>query len=102
MTRFLREPPNDQIQRRLLETQNASVGLVRYKGMLGGERVIVTSDKALGEILRQPDLYQVPPQRRLIIGHLTGDGLLFASGETHKVDRLSECASSPSPTDYFF
>ena len=97
--RILREPSGRQIYSRLQGTQHASVGLVRSKGILGGERVIVTSDEALGEILRQPDLFEIPPQRRLVTGHLLGNGLLAASGETHKVNIPSECASSLSPAD---
>ena len=50
--------------------------------------------------MRQPDLYEMPPQRRLIIGHLTGDGLIAACGETHKVDMPPECASSLPPADF--
>lgn len=52
-TRILREPSGRQICRRLQGTRHESVGLVGSKGLLGGERVIVTSDEALGEILRQ-------------------------------------------------
>ena len=61
--------------------------------MFGGDRVIVTDDKALGEVLRHPELYEIPPQRRSIIGHLTGDGLFLSAGETHKVGRASRCDS---------
>lgn len=92
-TRFLREPSAPEIHRRLQVTGNVSVGLVRFKGILGGERVVVTSDRVLGEILRHPDLYQIPPHRRSLISQLTGDGLLVTNGETHKVGRLSEWAS---------
>ena len=59
--------------------------------MFGGDRVIVTGDEALGEVLRHPDLYEIPPQRRSVLEHMTGDGLLFATGEAHKVGRPSKC-----------
>lgn len=87
VSRTLLEPTSQQIHRRLQATPNASVGLVRFKGMLGGDRVIVTDDKALGEVLRHPDLYEIPPHRRSILGHLTGDGLFYSTGETHKHQR---------------
>ena len=88
---MLREPTSEQIHRRLQATPNASVGLVRSKGLLGGDRVIVTSDEALGEVLRHTDLYEITPHRRTNLGHLVGDGLLLATGEAHKVGRPSIC-----------
>ena len=50
--------------------------------------MIITSDEALGEVSRKPDLFLVPRQRRLILGHLAGESLVIVDGEALKVGRL--------------
>jgi hypothetical protein len=57
------------------------------------ERLLITSPKALGEVLTTKSYNFVKPsQLRLGLGRILGVGLLLAEGNEHKVcDLLSEC-----------
>ncbi|KAH0837735.1 hypothetical protein AYO21_09358 [Fonsecaea monophora] len=72
--RFTREIPND--------------GLIRLKGFLNADQVLVTSPKALAEILvtRSYD-FPKPDKDRTFLRQLIGDGLVVAEGEQHKHQR---------------
>jgi hypothetical protein len=57
------------------------------------ERLLITSPKALGEVLTTKSYNFVKPsQLRLGLGRILGIGLLLAEGNEHKVcDLLSGC-----------
>jgi hypothetical protein len=57
------------------------------------ERLLITSPKALGEVLTTKSYNFVKPsQLRLGLGRILGVGLLLAEGNEHKVcDLLSGC-----------
>ena len=61
-------------------------GLIRYTALLNAERLLVTSPKALGEVLVQKNYdFIKPAQVRNGLGRLLGVGVLLAEGEEHKV-----------------
>lgn len=61
-------------------------GLIRYYIVGNLERVMLTSPKALAEVLVHK-VYQFPKPEfvRLNLGQVTGHGVLLAEGEEHKV-----------------
>ena len=63
-------------------------GLIRYLGLLNAERLLITSPKALSEVLvtRNYD-FEKPSQMRATIGRMLGVGILLAEGEQHKIQR---------------
>ncbi|KIW34900.1 uncharacterized protein PV07_01643 [Cladophialophora immunda] len=72
--RFTREVPND--------------GLIRLKGFLNADQVLVTSPKALAEILVTRSYeFPKPDKDRVFLRRLIGDGLVAAEGEQHKHQR---------------
>ena len=68
----------------ILNTPNE--GLLRYAGMLGADRILVTSDAGLHEVLHEKSylLHKWDVAKR-IVAPLLGDGILFAEGDIHKV-----------------
>jgi hypothetical protein len=61
-------------------------GLIRYLHLFNNERVLVTSPKALAEVLVTKNYEFVKPKFfRLNLGRLLGNGILFAEGDEHKV-----------------
>ena len=61
-------------------------GLIRYKGMLNTERILITSPKALAEVLVHKNYdFIKPAQLRQGLGRILGVGILLAEGEEHKV-----------------
>lgn len=63
-------------------------GLIRYLGLLNNERLLITSPKALSEVLvtRNYD-FEKPSQMRTALGRILGVGILLAEGEQHKIQR---------------
>ncbi len=75
MQRWVNEIPND--------------GLIRYTHLFNAERLLITSPKALGEVLVQKNYDFIKPSMvRFGLGRLLGIGILLAEGDEHKVDLL--------------
>jgi hypothetical protein len=67
-------------------------GVLYYRWIFNEPRVLITSPKALGEVLVQRSYEFVKPARvRIGIGKLLGIGVLLAEGDEHKV-----CSPCPS------
>jgi hypothetical protein len=63
-------------------------GIIRYLGMFNSERIIVTSPKALAEVLVTKNYDFVKPSHVARgIGKILGVGVLLAEGEEHKMQR---------------
>lgn len=61
-------------------------GVLYYRWLFNESRVLVTSPKALGEVLVQRNYEFVKPARiRKGLGRLLGVGILLAEGDEHKV-----------------
>lgn len=61
-------------------------GLIRYTHIFNSDRVLITSPKALGEVLVTKNYEFIkPPQFTTGLGQLLGIGILLAEGEEHKV-----------------
>ncbi|OAP56265.1 hypothetical protein AYL99_09444 [Fonsecaea erecta] len=72
--KFTREVPND--------------GLIRLRGFLNADQVLVTSPKALAEILVTRSYeFPKPDRDRVFLRRLIGDGLVVAEGDQHKHQR---------------
>lgn len=70
--RWLNEIPND--------------GLIKYLNVFNDERLLVTSPKALMEVLTTKNYdFKKPSMVRNGLGQILGDGILLAEGEEHKV-----------------
>ena len=66
-------------------------GIIYYRWLFNESRVLVTSPKALGEVLVQRNYEFVKPERlRKGLGRLLGVGILLAEGDEHKV-RMPSC-----------
>lgn len=63
-------------------------GIIRYMGLFNSERIMITSPKALSEVLvtRNYDFIK-PSHFRAGLGRLLGIGILLAEGEEHKTQR---------------
>jgi len=65
-------------------------GLIRYNGILNSERLLVTSPKALGEVLTTKSYDFVKPSHLVnFLGRLLGVGILLAEGDEHRNQRKS-------------
>ncbi|KAK3362785.1 cytochrome P450 [Lasiosphaeria hispida] len=64
-------------------------GVIRYLGLLNQERLIVTSPKALAEVLTTKSYdFQKPESLRFSIGRILGmTGILFTEGDEHRTQR---------------
>lgn len=63
-------------------------GLIRYLGLFNSERLMITSPKALGEVLVSKNYDFIKPSHVAQgIGRLLGVGVLLAEGEEHKTQR---------------
>lgn len=63
-------------------------GLIRYLSIFNSERVIVTSPKALGEVLTTRNYdFAKPFHLRAGLGKILGIGILLAEGDEHKAQR---------------
>lgn len=73
--KWTREVPND--------------GIIRYYFMLNRERLLVTSTKALADVLVNR-AYDFTKTRALVasIGWVTGTGVILAEGDVHRVSPL--------------
>lgn len=63
-------------------------GLIRYYGMFNAERLLITSPKALGEVLTTRNYDFVKPAHLAnFLSRLLGVGVLLAEGDEHKQQR---------------
>ncbi|KAK4452964.1 cytochrome P450 4V2 [Podospora aff. communis PSN243] len=63
-------------------------GIIRYLGLLNLERVMITSPKALAEVLTTKCYdFEKPEQLRWSLGRILGIGILFAEGDEHNIQR---------------
>ncbi|RDW72924.1 hypothetical protein BP6252_06831 [Coleophoma cylindrospora] len=84
--RLLIEPDSRQCEEWMRETPND--GLIRYSGILGAERILVTDPRGVRDILQlQPYSFVKPGPIRKIIRSILGDGLVVAEGSMHKVSQ---------------
>ena len=75
MRKWINEVPND--------------GLIYYNHLFNTERLLITSPKALGEVLVQKNYEFIKPKAiRNGLGRLLGVGVLLAEGEEHKARAL--------------
>ena len=75
MRKWINEVPND--------------GLIYYNYVFNSERLLITSPKALGEVLVEKNYEFIKPEGiRAGIAGILGVGLLLAEGEEHKVRDL--------------
>lgn len=73
--RWINEVPND--------------GLIRYLNVFNEERLLITSPKALAEVLVTKNYdFDKPAMIRDTLARLLGIGVLLAEGEEHKVNDL--------------
>ena len=81
---FLIEPQPEQLEQWACEIPND--GLIRYRGILNKEKLLVTDPQALHQILTvRPYSFCKPPAITKIIRSLLGDGLVVVEGDVHKV-----------------
>ena len=67
---------------------NPNEGLIRYVGMFGAERLLVSDPKALREVLYEKSYsFHKPIIAKRIVGSLIG-GILVTEGNLHKVRTL--------------
>ncbi|KAK1451701.1 cytochrome P450 [Colletotrichum melonis] len=63
-------------------------GIIRYRGLFNQERLLITSPKALAEVLVTHNYdFKKPGAVRSSIGRILGIGVLLAEGDDHKVQR---------------
>jgi cytochrome P450 len=63
-------------------------GVIRYLGPFNQERLLVTSPKALAEVLVTKNYEFVKPSLvRYALGRILGIGILLAEGDEHKMQR---------------
>ncbi|KAK1757519.1 cytochrome P450 4V2 [Echria macrotheca] len=63
-------------------------GIIRYLGPLNAERLMITSPKALAEVLTTKSYdFEKPQPLRYFLGHILGFGLFFSEGNDHRVQR---------------
>lgn len=81
------EPSGAPMQRWVNDIPND--GLIRYTHLFNAERLLITSPKALGEVLVQKNYDFIKPAMvRNGLGRILGVGVLLAEGEEHKVKHL--------------
>lgn len=65
-------------------------GVLYYRWMFNEPRILITTPKALAEVLVQRSYEFVKPERlRKGVGRLLGVGVLLAEGDEHKVRRTA-------------
>ncbi|KAJ9655706.1 hypothetical protein H2198_005503 [Neophaeococcomyces mojaviensis] len=80
------EPSGIPMRRWLHEVPNN--GMIRYLGLFNRERILLTSPKALAEVLNTKNYdFQRPSFLLAGVGKILGIGLLLAEGDDHKFQR---------------
>ncbi|KAI4118277.1 MAG: hypothetical protein LQ338_007431 [Usnochroma carphineum] len=83
----IKNEPTGLPQRRWLN-EIPNEGLIRYLNAFNNERLLVTSSKALGEVLVTKNYDFIKPAMvREGLGRVLGVGLLLAEGDEHKTQR---------------
>ncbi|KGO41082.1 Cytochrome P450 [Penicillium expansum] len=83
---FLLETPYPQLRELALNKPNQDI--IRYYMVANLERLVVTGPKALGELLVTKVYdFEKPELVRQSLRRITGDGILLAEGEEHKIQR---------------
>ncbi|ERF74949.1 hypothetical protein EPUS_05157 [Endocarpon pusillum Z07020] len=83
---ILAEPSGMPMRRWINEVPNN--GLIRYTHMFNTERLLITSPKALGEVLTTKSYNFIKPKQLLIgLGRILGVSILLAEGDEHKTQR---------------
>ncbi|KAI4164954.1 MAG: hypothetical protein LQ342_001587 [Letrouitia transgressa] len=83
----IRKEPSGKPQQRWIN-EIPSNGLIRYRSLFNEERLLITSPKALGEVLVTKNYDFVKPDlMRDGLGRLLGVGILLAEGDEHKIQR---------------
>ncbi|KAL4898639.1 cytochrome P450 [Aspergillus ambiguus] len=83
---LLRDTRGDEALRMCLETPNS--GLVRLKGLFNSDQLLLTSPKAISEVLvKNPYDFPKPEMSRNFLRVGIGDGLVVAEGAHHKRQR---------------
>lgn len=83
---LVREPSGLPLRRFVNEIPNN--GLIRYTHLFNRERLLITTPKALAEVLTTKSYDFVKPELlRSGIGRILGIGILFAEGDEHKAQR---------------
>ena len=83
---LVKEPSGIPMRRWVNEIPNN--GLIRYKHLFNRDRLLVTSPKALAEVMTTKSYDFIKPEfMRLGIGQLLGIGVLLAEGDEHKIQR---------------
>ncbi|KAM0796362.1 cytochrome P450 [Usnea florida] len=86
LQKFFKEPRAPEVLEYTTNTPNE--GLLRYTGMLGADRILVTSDVGLHEVLHEKSyLLDKWDVSKRIVGPLLGDGILVAEGDRHKIQK---------------
>jgi hypothetical protein len=84
MWTIFKEPSGQPARRWIREIPNN--GLIRYHHAMNSERVLVTTPKALAEVLvAQSYEFIKPAQLKTGLGRVLGEGILLAEGDEHKV-----------------
>lgn len=82
--RFLTEPQSHDCEKWMQSIPNS--GLIRYHGILGSERVLVTGPQGIKDILQlETYKFEKPRAVRAVLQGILGDGLVTAEGQNHKV-----------------
>ena len=80
----MKEPTGVPIARWVNSIPNE--GLIRYRMLFNQERLLVTSPKAIGEVLVTKNYdFEKPPELKVGLGRILGIGILVAEGDEHKV-----------------
>jgi hypothetical protein len=90
---ILREP--NGIPMRTWVNTIPNEGMIRYNMILNAERILLTSPKALGEVLVTKNYEFIKPtQIRHGLGRILGVGVLLAEGDEHKVCKYSHTGAA--------
>ena len=83
-SRIRKEPSGKPQQEWISEIPNS--GIIRYLNIFNEERLLITSPKALAEVLTTKNYDFIKPLLvREGLGRLLGVGVLLAEGDEHKV-----------------
>ena len=85
----LNEPKAPEVQEYINATPNK--GLLRYAGVFGQQRLLITNREGFGEVLQEKSyIFHKWDVTKRVLGPLMGDGLLLQEDDPHKVRRKSK------------
>jgi cytochrome P450 len=83
---MFKKPPADDFLKWIDNVPND--GLIAFQGIFHQPKVILTSTKALAEVLSQKSYdYEKPARLRSFLRRILGDGLVIVEGDEHKFQR---------------